>query len=83
MIFVPSAFDVTSGEMHWDLIHRTRAMDNQVYVAVISPARNHTVDYVCYGHSMVIDPYARILQEAGTEEEIVYSEIGMKFAYGF
>lgn len=81
MVFVPSVFDVITGEMHWNLIHRARALDNQMYVAPISPARNYNFDYVAYGHSMLIDPYARIMREAGENEEIVYAEIGMKILF--
>lgn len=85
MIFSPSVFDVVTGEMHWNLIHRARALDNQIYMAAISPARNYQLNYVPYGGSMVIDPYARIIAQAGEKEEIVHIDIGKisQFCKGF
>lgn len=64
------------GPPYWELVHRARAVDNQFFVGLISPARNEQVEYVCYGHSMIIDPTGKVLAEAGNYEEIVFQEIG-------
>jgi omega-amidase len=56
MIF-PSAFNLTTGPLHWELLARARAVDNQVYVAVCSPARNLEASYHAWGHSTVVDPW--------------------------
>ena len=50
-------------------------MDNQVYVALCSPARDMEATYNAWGHSMVVDPNAKVLVEAGEEEETVYAEL--------
>ena len=50
-------------------------MDNQVYVALCSPARDMDASYNAWGHSMVVDPNAEVLVEAGEGEEIVYAEL--------
>lgn len=55
---------------------RARAVDNQFFVAAISPARKENVNYVVYGYSMIIDPCGNILTQAGHAEDIVCSEIG-------
>lgn len=75
-LIFPAAFNTTTGPLHWELQARARAMDSQVYVALCSPARSaDKTSYQAWGHSMVVDPQARILVEAGEGEEIVYAEL--------
>lgn len=50
-------------------------MDNQVYVGLCSPARDMEATYNAWGHSMVVDPNAEVLVEAGEGEEIVYADL--------
>lgn len=53
----PAAFNLTTGPLHWDLVQRARAVDNQVYVAMCSPARATEGDgYKAWGHSSLFDP---------------------------
>ena len=73
-LFYPGAFNTTTGPLHWELLGRARAVDNQIYVALCSPARN-VEGYAAWGHSMVVDPMAKILVEAGEGEETVYAEL--------
>jgi len=75
LLVYPGAFNMTTGPLHWALQARARAMDNQVYVALCSPARDMRADYKAWGHSMVVDPNAAVMVEAGEEEEIVYAEL--------
>ncbi|KAK1835455.1 carbon-nitrogen hydrolase [Podospora conica] len=72
----PGAFNTVTGPLHWKLLGRARAIDNQVYVALCSPARDLTAKYHAYGHSMILDPMAKVMAEAGEEEEqIVTAEL--------
>ena len=50
-------------------------MDNQLYVALCSPARDMEATYNAWGHSMVVDPNAKVMVEAGEAEETVYAEL--------
>lgn len=75
LLLYPGAFNLTTGAMHWSLQARARAMDNQVYVALCSPARDMDASYHAWGHSMVVDPHAQILTEAGEGEENVYADL--------
>ena len=50
-------------------------MDNQIYVGLCSPARDMEASYHAWGHSMVVDPNAEVLEEAGVEEEIIYADL--------
>ena len=75
IIVIPGAFNMTTGPAHWETLIRGRAIDNQLYVAAASPARNEELSYVAYGNSMVADPWGEVLARAGGEEEIVYADI--------
>ena len=78
LIVVPGAFNLTTGPAHWKPLIQVRAVDNQVYMAVASPARDPKAEYVAYGHSMVADPWGTVLKEAGTSEKIIYVPIDLK-----
>jgi len=77
LIVVPGAFNMTTGPAHWEILTRTRALDNQVYFASVSPARNEEASYVAYGHSMICDPWGAIVAKAGVNEEIIYAQIDL------
>jgi omega-amidase len=83
VLVYPGAFNLTTGPLHWELLQRSRAVDNQVFVSMCSPARDLTAGYHAWGHSMVVDPMARVLSEAGEGEEIIYAEIGTWFLFLF
>ena len=52
---------LTEGPAHWELLQRARAVDNQLFVATVSPARDPSAGYHAWGHSSVVNPwYAHI-----------------------
>lgn len=73
MIIVPGAFNTTTGPYHWELLVRSRALENTVYLAACASAPHPDVDYPTWGHSLAVDPYGWIMNGAGREQEIVYS----------
>ncbi|XP_013106993.1 omega-amidase NIT2 [Stomoxys calcitrans] len=75
MLIYPGAFNMTTGPLHWELLQRSRANDNQLYVVTTSPARDETADYVAYGHSMVVDPWAKVVKSAKEGEETVVVDV--------
>ncbi|KAA0184626.1 hypothetical protein HAZT_HAZT009038 [Hyalella azteca] len=77
LLLYPGAFNMTTGPAHWELLQRARAVDNQVYVASISPARDVNADYIAYGHSLCVDPWGCLVAEADEDETIVYAELGI------
>ncbi|MFU2191950.1 carbon-nitrogen hydrolase family protein [Methanobacterium sp. MZD130B] len=79
LIIIPGAFNMTTGPVHWKPLIKIRAVDNQLYVAAVSPARNDKSHYVAYGHSMVADPWGKVTNEAGSGEEIIYATIDYSF----
>ncbi|KAK4686716.1 omega-amidase, partial [Tremellales sp. Uapishka_1] len=71
----PAAFNTTTGPMHWTLLQRARAVDNQIYVAMCSPARNPDSAYQAYGHSSIVNPLGEVLVEADEHEAVLYADI--------
>lgn len=78
IIVVPAAFNTVTGPVHWELLLRARALDNQVWVLAASPARQDHSRYVSYGHSMVIDPWGRVAADAGSGEHILMTTVDPK-----
>ncbi|VBB05326.1 carbon-nitrogen hydrolase [Lucifera butyrica] len=79
ILIYPAAFGPTTGPAHWELILRNRAVDNQVFVIGAAPAFNPLADYQAYGHSLVADPWGRIVAEAGQEETLLLVEIDLDY----
>ncbi|KAK7923000.1 Hydrolase [Apiospora marii] len=71
----PGAFNTTTGPLHWRLQGQARAMDNQIYVAMCSPARDEAASYHAWGHSLIVDPMAQVLVEAEESETTVCWEL--------
>jgi predicted amidohydrolase len=75
LLLYPGAFNLTTGKMHWELQARARAVDNQVYVGLCSPARDMDADYNAWGHSMIVNPNAEIMEELDEKEGIAYADL--------
>lgn len=73
----PGAFNLTTGPMHWELLLRARAMDNQMFTAACSPARDAGAGYHAWGHSTIVDPYAHLLATTEDAEDIVYADLDL------
>lgn len=75
----PSAFPIVTGLIHWDILRRARAVDNQVWVAMISPSRNYEDKsyFQCYGSSSIINPFGEVTNEISYDEGIITSEIDL------
>jgi len=80
LLVYPAAFNTTTGPLHWHALGRARAIDCQSYVLLCAPAADPTsTGYPAYGHSLVVDPWGKIIAEAGANDEtILYANIEMK-----
>lgn len=76
-IFVPAAFNMTTGPAHWELLFRQRAVDNQLFTFGTSPARNEQETYVAWGHSIVCDPWGTVLHQCGAGEEVAVTTVDL------
>jgi deaminated glutathione amidase len=72
---VPAAFTAHTGAAHWHVLLRARAIENQCYVIAAAQAGRHNVKRESYGHSMIVDPWGRILAEQAGGEGVVLAEI--------
>lgn len=77
LLVYPGAFNLVTGELHWELLARARATDNQVYVGLCSPARDMSAEYHAWGHSLVVDPNAKVLGQLGHAEETLIQELSV------
>ncbi|KAI0060828.1 carbon-nitrogen hydrolase [Artomyces pyxidatus] len=78
VLIYPGAFNTTTGPLHWELLQRARAVDNQVYFSMCSPARDLTAKYHAWGHTLVMDPMGVKLIEAEDGEYILHVHIDPK-----
>lgn len=77
MLFYPGAFNLTTGPAHWELLFRSRALDNQVFCIGVAPALNRDASYNSYGHSIIANPWGEIIAEANGNESLIISEIDL------
>ena len=75
IILVPAAFNNITGPLHWHILFQGRAIENQVFIVAASPACDMKSRYHAYGHSMVVDPWGKILTEADDSECTLFTEI--------
>lgn len=75
VILVPGAFNMTTGPAHWQLTARARALDNQVYYGLCSPARDESALYTAYGYSVVTNPWGEVISELDEKEGVLVQEI--------
>ena len=72
---VPAAFTATTGEAHWHTLLRARAIENLAYVIAPGQYGEHADGRSTYGHSLIIDPWGRILAEAADGNCFVAADI--------
>ena len=72
---VPSAFTRQTGEAHWHTLLRARAIENGCFVLAAAQGGTHENGRETFGHSLIVDPWGRILAEGGTEPGIVVADI--------
>ncbi|XP_074027282.1 omega-amidase NIT2 [Leptinotarsa decemlineata] len=76
ILIFPAAFNMTTGPIHFEILQKARALDNQVFVCTISPARNDT-GYIAWGHSQITSPWGKVLAQAKEKEEIILADIDL------
>jgi predicted amidohydrolase len=77
MLAIPSAFTKQTGEAHWHVLNRARAIENGCFVFAAAQGGKHENGRETFGHSLIVDPWGRILAEGGTEPGVVVAEIDM------
>lgn len=75
VITAPAAFTYTTGQAHWELLLRSRAVENQCYVVAAAQTGIHPGGKRTFGHSMIVDPWGNILDCREEGEGIVIAAI--------
>jgi len=75
LLSVPSAFTYTTGQAHWELLLRARAIENQCYVIAPAQGGRHENGRRTWGHSMVVDPWGEVLAVRPEGEGVVLAEL--------
>lgn len=75
MFTVPSAFTVPTGQAHWHVLLRARAIENGAFVVAPAQGGSHANGRKTYGHSLIVAPWGEILAEAGDEPCVITAEI--------
>lgn len=74
-ITVPAAFTEYTGQAHWEVLLRARAIENGCYILAPAMTGTHPANRQTHGHSMIIDPWGKVLADAGKEEGVIVAEI--------
>ena len=77
ILIFPGAFNLTTGPAHWELLFRSRALDNQVYAIGVAPALDKDASYNSYGHSIAVSPWGEVIEELDYSEELKIVEIDL------
>ncbi len=78
VLFVPAAFNMTTGPAHWELTMRARALDNQLYIVACAPARDTGASYVSYANSLVASAWGEVEYRAGEDSNTLICELDMQ-----
>ena len=77
---VPSAFTVPTGQAHWHVLLRARAIETGSFVLAAAQGGKHQSGRETYGHSLIVSPWGEVLAEAGTEPGIVMADLELGLA---
>jgi predicted amidohydrolase len=78
VISVPSAFTVPTGQAHWHVLLRARAIEAGLFVVAAAQVGSHEDGRRTFGHSLVVDPWGEVLLDMGTDKGVGFAEIDLK-----
>ena len=79
IIVLPSAFTSTTGKLHWETLVRARAIENLSYVIAAAQGGYHVNGRETHGHSMIVDPWGRVLDELPRGSGVVVAEVNPNY----
>ena len=77
ILIFPGAFNLTTGPAHWQMLFKSRALDNQVYAIGVAPALDKDANYNSYGHSIAVNPWGEVIEELDYNEELKIVKIDL------
>lgn len=75
LLSAPACFTKQTGEAHWQVLHRARAIENGSFIISAAQGGRHEDGRETYGHSIIVDPWGRVLAEGGSDPGVVMAEI--------
>src|SRR6267154_2171377 len=72
---IPSAFTRQTGEAHWHVLMRARAIENGSFVLAAAQGGDHENGRATFGHSLVVDPWGRVIAEGGIEPGVIFADV--------
>jgi len=75
VMVVPSAFAAVTGKLHWDILVRARAIENQVFVIAAGQVGTLAGAFECYGHSMIVDPWGKVLSHLADAPGVAVADL--------
>lgn len=75
IIFSPAAFTLYTGKDHWEILIRTRAVENQVFMIAPAQIGSHRPNKYCFGSAMIVNPWGTILARAPEEETVIVADV--------
>lgn len=77
VIFAPAAFTKVTGEAHWHVLQRARAIENGCFIVSAAQTGEHAEGRRTYGHSVIVDPWGKVLADAGEAVGVITAEIDL------
>ncbi len=78
LLLVPSAFTHTTGQAHWEVLLRARAIENLAYVAAAAQGGVHENGRHTWGHTMLVEPWGRVLAVQPQGEQVVLADLDIE-----
>jgi predicted amidohydrolase len=77
ILLVPAAFTKITGQAHWEILNRARAIENQAFVIAADQIGQHPPDKESFGGSLIIDPWGEVLARAPDEETFIAADLDL------
>jgi predicted amidohydrolase len=79
VMLVPSAFTQITGQAHWEILLRARAIETQSYVMAAAQVGRHQDDRHTYGHAMIVDPWGSVIGQCGDNMNLTLAEVDLGY----
>lgn len=81
LLTFPSAFTLTTGLAHWEVLLRARAIETQCYVVAAAQTGSHNERRTSYGHAMVVDPWGSVIAQCQEGTGLCYAEVNLDYLH--
>jgi len=81
VLTVPAAFTLATGQAHWHILLRARAIENLAYVIAPGQYGRHSDGRTTYGHSLIIDPWGGILAESAEDDCVITADLDLELPH--